>query len=341
MTDILFILKKRQIYSDNYFTTVNSGLYNSATFVNNMLIENNIKSTLIEVLDNNEIDKYVTEFKPKYVIIEAIWVVPSKFEVLQKLHPDVKWIIRLHSELPFLANEGNAIDWLKQYTKYKNVFVSSNSKIFNKSTEPILGEKIYYLPNYYPTSKVIFNNETTEKFEKEINVGLFGAIRPMKNCLTQAVGAMLYADKNLKTLNLHINTQRIEQKGENTLKNIRDLFKGTRHNLIEYPWLKHSEFIEVVKQMDLGLQVSISETYNIVTADFVNNLIPAVVSKDITFVNDFSVVENINDAEEISNKIESTLKYKKFLTFGNKIKLINNSLLSKKQWLFFFKTKKD
>lgn len=339
MTDILFILKKRQIYSDNYFTTVNSGLYNSATFVNNMLVKNNVKSNLVEVVDNNEIDRYVTEFKPEYVIIEAIWVVPSKFEVLQKLHPKVKWIVRLHSELPFLANEGNAIDWLKQYTKYKNVFISSNSKIFNKSMESILGEKIYYLPNYYPTNDKVLDNEKDKIFEKEINIGLFGAIRPMKNCLTQAIGAILYADKNLKTLNLHINTQRIEQKGENTLKNIRDLFKGTRHNLIEYPWLKHSEFIEVVKNMDLGLQVSVSETYNIVTADFVDNLIPVVASKDITFVEEFSIVENINDADEISKKIKTTLDNKLILSFFNKKKLIKNSLLSEKQWLLIFKKK--
>jgi len=338
-TDILVILKKRQIYSDNYYKTVNSGLYNSAMFVNNMLVKNKVKSNLIEVIDNNEIDKYVTQFKPKYVIVEAIWVVPSKFEILQKLHPNVKWIIRLHSELPFLANEGNAINWLKEYTKYKNVFIASNSKIFNSSMNGILNEEIYYLPNYYPTSSIVYSNTNNNHFNKEINIGLFGAIRPMKNCLTQAVAAILYANKNNKILNLHINTQRIEQKGENTLKNIQDLFKNTPHKLIEYPWLKHSEFIEVVKKMDLGLQVSLSETYNIVTADFVNNLIPVVVSKDITFINKFSVVENNNDALSIAEKIKNTLRFKKLLSFFNKVKLIDNSKLSEKQWLLFFKNK--
>jgi len=336
-TDILVILKKRQIYSDNYYKTVNSGLYNSAMFVNNMLVKNKVKSNLIEVIDNNEIDKYVTQFKPKYVIVEAIWVVPSKFEILQKLHPNVKWIIRLHSELPFLANEGNAINWLKEYTKYKNVFIASNSKIFNSSMNGILNEEIYYLPNYYPTSSIVYSNTNNNHFNKEINIGLFGAIRPMKNCLTQAVAAILYADKNNKILNLHINTQRIEQKGENTLKNIQDLFKNTPHKLIEYPWLKHSEFIEVVKKMDLGLQVSLSETYNIVAADAINQEVPVVTSDEIPFVNYFSNVSSNKDVVNIVDMIGFNLFFKNVLTRFNKFLLFLDSKKSEKVWLKIFK----
>jgi hypothetical protein len=115
MKKILFILKQRNIYSDGGYTNVDSGLQNSARFVNDMLVKNKVNSTLVQVVDNNEIDKYCTIHKPDVVIIEAIWVVPSKFEVLKKLHPNITWIIRLHSELPFLANEGVAMEWLKEY----------------------------------------------------------------------------------------------------------------------------------------------------------------------------------------------------------------------------------
>lgn len=57
---ILFILKKRIIYGDDTYTTLNSGLFNSATFVNKMLNDNNVESNLVEVIDNNQIDKFVT-----------------------------------------------------------------------------------------------------------------------------------------------------------------------------------------------------------------------------------------------------------------------------------------
>ena len=290
MTDILFILKKRLLYSESTYSTVNSGLHNSATFVNDMLVKNHIKSHLVEVVDNNEIDKVVTKYKPKVVIIEAIWVVPEKFKVLQDLHPDVKWVVRLHSELPFLSNEGIAIEWLKDYTKYKNVFIASNSEVFIKSFQPIVKEHIIYMPNYYNITKSIVKPNINPEFEKVLNIGLFGAIRPMKNSLTQAIGAMIYADKVGKILHLHINTERVEQKGENALKNIKALFKGTPHKLVEHKWLKHSQFVKLVSTMDLGLQVSLSETYNIVSADFVNQLVPVVTSDEIEFVNCVNIV---------------------------------------------------
>ena len=79
MKKILFILKKRNIYSDGSYSTVDSGLFNSAKFVNEMLQTNDVDSTLVQVVDNNEIDKYCSIHKPDIVIIEAIWVVPSKF----------------------------------------------------------------------------------------------------------------------------------------------------------------------------------------------------------------------------------------------------------------------
>ena len=111
---ILFILKIKQNYgaTNDYSIGLSTGLYNSAQFMNEMLIDGGFDSQMVSVIDNNDIDREVTLHKPTHVIIEALWVVPSKFEVLCKLHPNVKWVIRLHSEIPFLANEGMAMDWI-------------------------------------------------------------------------------------------------------------------------------------------------------------------------------------------------------------------------------------
>lgn len=300
-----------------------------------MLVKNGVESNLVEVVDNNEIDKYVTKYKPETVIIEALWVVPSKFEVLQKLHPKVQWVIRLHSELPFIANEGIAIQWLKQYVNYSNVKISANSKEFISSMEPILQNKFVYLPNYYPLSKPIDKKESC--FDV-LNVGLFGAIRPMKNCLTQAVAAMIFAERQCKKLNLHINTERVEQKGENTLKNLRALFEGTEHTLVEHKWYSHDDFVKLVATMDIGLQVSLTETYNIVTADFINQKVPVVTSKEISFVNFFSTVNSNKDANKIANKMAFTMKFKSLFTWLNKLLLQCDSNEAEKIWLEIFKS---
>jgi len=334
MKKILFILKKRHIYSNECYTTTNSGLFNSATFVNDMLVKNGVESHLEQVVDNNEIDKYVTKYRPDVVIIEALWVVPSKMEILKKIHPNVTWIIRLHSELPFLANEGIAIKWLKEYVKYDKVLISSNSTYLIDALNPFLDTKILYQPNYYPVN--LFNRKLkTLKSEDELNIGLFGAIRPLKNSLTQAVAAINYANKKNKVLNLHINTARVEQKGENVLVNLRELFKDSKHNLIEHGWLKHSDFLDLVSTMDLCLQVSLTETYNIVAADSINVNVPIITSREITFVNYFSKVKLVKNVNEMVTKIELNLKYKLLSTIVNKILLLINSNKSKSVWLDF------
>lgn len=55
-----------------------------------MLNRNGIESKVVVVIDNNCIDKEVTAFKPTHAIIEGLWVVPEKFDVLKKLHPTIK-----------------------------------------------------------------------------------------------------------------------------------------------------------------------------------------------------------------------------------------------------------
>lgn len=331
----LFILKKRSIYNNDKYINVNSGLYNSANFVNTMLKNNGVDSELVEVIDNNGIDKVVSKHKPDVVIIEALWVVPSKFEILKKLHPNVTWIIRIHSELPFIANEGIAIEWMKEYVKYDNVLLGANSREFIKSMEPILNTKILYLPNYYPIAKYFTSKKHNST--KIINVGLFGAIRPMKNTLTQAVAAIIFANKHDLTLHLHINIERIEQKGDNALKNIRALFSGTKHVLVEHKWHGHSDFVKLVATMDIGLQVSLTETYNIVTADFISQSIPVVTSKEITFVNPFSATTQTKNAIEIVEKMETALRFKSPLTFINRLLLKLDSNRARNKWLDFVK----
>ena len=333
MKKILFILKQRNIYSDGVYSNVDSGLQNSARFVNDMLVRNKVDSTLVQVVDNNEIDKYCTIHKPDVVIIEALWVVPSKFEILKKLHPNITWIVRLHSELPFLANEGIAMEWLREYVKYDNVFIGSNSIFLIDALSPYLGSNIIYLPNYYRTT----TKEPVIKENKygEINVGIFGAIRPMKNALTQAVAAINYADMNNLKLKLHINTARVEQKGENVLKNLKALFVDSKHELIEHGWLKHEDFVKLVGTMDICLQVSISETYNIVAADVVNQRVPVVTTDEIPFVNYFSTVNSNKNVENIIYTMKFNLRFKTMLTFLNKFYLFVNSKKSKMVWMKF------
>ena len=66
---ILFILKKREGYWGNY--SLSSGLLNSCAFVVEMLNRHGVAAHLVEVHDNNDIDREVTKHRPHHVVIEA------------------------------------------------------------------------------------------------------------------------------------------------------------------------------------------------------------------------------------------------------------------------------
>ena len=73
------------------------------------------EAKVVVVNDNNDINREVFKYTPTHVFIEALWVVPSKFEVLIPLYPKIQWYVRLHSNTPFISSEGIAIDWLVKY----------------------------------------------------------------------------------------------------------------------------------------------------------------------------------------------------------------------------------
>jgi hypothetical protein len=291
--------------------------------------------------DANSIDREINLIKPDICIIEAVWVPPYKMAELSELWPNVTFIIRVHSKIPFLANEGIAIDWIKEYNQIKNVIVSFNNKETNEDFRN-LGIDSVFLPNLYPTIRHFndfkyFLESIKEKFCKIfgcgkkqtiINIGCFGAIRPLKNQLSQAFAAITYADMNDKILHYHINGTRIEQRGETVLKNLRELFKNTRHKLTEHPWMEHHDFLKIINQMDLGLQVSYTESFNIVTADFVTAKVPIVASDDISWM-PWIMKVSPTEHKGIVRKLKLAYKYRGFITWLQSFSLKTNRLITK------------
>lgn len=160
-------------------------------------------------------------------------------------------------------------------------------KAYNDLVE-LYGENlISYTPNiYYPDEytepKQYFN---FDKHDNNIHIGCFGALRVMKNHPQQAIWAIEFANEINKKLYFHVNISEHEQREAGPiLRNLRAIFKNTKHELVEHLWFEHVDFINLVKQMDIGMQISFTETFNITAADFVWNNIPVVVSNEIEFV---------------------------------------------------------
>jgi hypothetical protein len=295
---IQFILKNR----DNQYGCdpqsgspyLSSGLYNSARLVAEMLrCTLGFETRLDHAIDNNAIDRLVTQYKPDICVIEAYWVVPEKFAVLTKLHPRITWIVRNHSAMPFASMEGQIVDWSLRYMDYPNVIIACNEPrtdiefrnliaLYKPTWIGALQSRCVLLPNYYP---VTMNWRDFMGSAGTVNVGCFGALRPLKNQLLQAVAALEWAKSMNKKLRFHINATRVEGRADAVLQNMRRLFAlMPTANLVEHPWLNNTQFLALCRTMDVGMQVSFSETFCITAADMLVSGVPIVVSSEVTWV---------------------------------------------------------
>lgn len=328
MSSVLFLLKRNED-SAGPSEYKSSGLLNSAVQVVDMLRESGVTAVLEVVIDGNCIDKFIHKHRPGVVVLEAIWCPPSKIAELQKLHPHVRFVARIHSEIPFLANEGIAVDWLRQYASL-GVDVSANSQRTATDLLEIDADAIF-LPNYYIPISV----QTRECENGNLKVGCFGAVRPMKNQLAQAFAALEYARGTRQYLEFHINGTRLEQGGKEVIKNLRALFAGQRAaRLVEHGWMKRDEFLKVVREMDFSLAVSMSETFNIVTADAVSQDVPVVVSPEVQWL-DAGVQADPTNISGIARVMRQVHGYRHFWIKQNRKSLHAYNRTSREHWLNF------
>lgn len=314
---VLFICKSRASYTAGW-PGFSSGLQNSVRFVVEVLTDHGVAAEMVEVRDNNEIDRVVTERRPTLVVVEALWVVPEKFDVLHRLHPRVAWAVRLHSELPFLAQEGVALEWVRGYLE-RGVEVACNSGRLTVALRAVaaslgLPERLVgYLPNCYPVR--LHHRSWVEALENAVSsisdhergrldIGCFGAIRPLKNHLLQAVAALAVAQNSGQRLRFHVNAARVEAAGDPVLRNLRALLGSA---LVEHGWLPHEEFCKLLARMDMSMQVSLSETFNIVSADAVATGVPTVVSGEVGWLGDYARADPTSE-RDVVRKLEAALE---------------------------------
>ena len=279
----LFVCKKR---TDSY--GISFGLLNSAKMLAATLQSLGVDSKVVVTDDANGIDKEVHDWNPTHVIIHALWVPPKKLGELAARYPGMMWNVRIHSKPTFLAMEGVASEWITGYRDLglDNVTMSANSQEMQECLKLVFRVRSAFLPNTYVRPGCTPAGRDPDR--KTLDIGCFGAVRPMKNHYAQAVAAILYADAAGKPLNFHINKGREEQGGDRVIRNLKGLFAANPgHNLVEHEWYSHEDFFcRVLQGMDAGMQVSLTETFNIVAADMVSAGIPTIGSKDIYWMSD-------------------------------------------------------
>jgi len=351
MARVLFILKRRSDYNQTIHNHVglSTGLYNSVKFMDQMLDHAGVESKMFVAIDNNCIDREVRAYQPTHVVIEALWVVPSKFEILSKLHPNVTWIIRLHSEMPFIASEGIAMDWIGDYARFPNIIIGVNAPRMMDETRFYLqqvygwssaetAQRIIYMPNFYPQE---YKYKKFNPSNEYINISCFGAIRPLKNHLLQAICAVQFADSIGRKLKFHINAGRIEMKGEPILHNLKGMFQHLAdqgHELISHQWVPRDGFLDICAQMDIGMQVSISETFNIVAADHISQGVPVIGSSEIPWAINWFCADPV-ETQDMIKKLKRAWRFPQINVKTNQLALTAYTNETRKIWLKYFSDK--
>jgi hypothetical protein len=305
MKRVLFILKEKQ-YS---LSLTSYGLINSANHIARYLESKHHKCKVVQVVDANSIDKEVHEYKPDIVVIEALWVTAPKLIEIMSLtrYHHIKWVVRIHSDMGFLSTEGWGVKLINDYINLKrnNLVISFNNIGFVRALSDALEYSFTYLPN------VMTIEEPEENFSEErpyIKIGCFGALRLLKNQCFQAVCAIMAANRLDKKLCFHI-TPNLAVQDDSVLKNLRELFENNEHELMVHNWMPNNLFQSLVSKMDMGMQLSFTESFNIVTADFINNNKLIIVSDAIEWMPP-SMRVSTTDYEEVVEKIIHTYKHR-------------------------------
>jgi hypothetical protein len=249
--------------------------------------------------------------------------------------------------MPFMAGEGMAMDWIGEYSRFKNIILSCNAprmlrevrlylQHLNGWTDKKTNQRVIYQPNFYPQE---YKRKQLDKSGEFIDIGCFGAVRPLKNHLVQAFAAIDFAERIGKRLRFHVNAGRIEMQGGPALRNLRCLFEqiyGRGHELVNHQWTPREQFLELCAQMDIGLQVSFSETFNIVGCDVVSQGVPLVGSVEIPWSSRWWRADP-TDSSNIADRLERAYNFSNINVTLNQHNLNKYTENTRRIWYDYFK----
>ena len=220
-----------------------------------------------------------------HIVISAPWLSAHDLKSIIHNWPRTKFVILSHSNVGFLQADPDGVSRLCQYVHlaetHKNLTVGGNSHKFAEWLARAYSTQSVWLPNIYPLSEVSWHKPLGP--DGTLHIGAFGAVRPEKNFMTAAGAALLIARSFNMDLVFHMSSGGEGDQGR-TAPAIDQMFENVHGaKVVRHNWQPWDEFIKTVSGMDLLLQLSYTESFNMVTADGILKSIPSVVSPAITW----------------------------------------------------------
>lgn len=219
----------------------------------------------------------------RLAILQANAVPLPDLAALARGRPATAFVLRVHSNLAFLQSEPAAFGYLRGVLDMglPNLTAAAVSARLAGEVSELWGPCIH-LPNLYDLARASARQPSGR--DAPLRAGDFGAPRLQKHVPVGAAAALLLARELDRDLEFFVNTKE-EAAGSPVPAMLRAMFAGLGWaKLIEVPWGPPGPFRDLVATMDLHLQLSATETFNICCADAAACGVPSVVGECIDWM---------------------------------------------------------
>jgi glycosyltransferase involved in cell wall biosynthesis len=244
-----------------------------------------------------------------HVVISAPWIATADLSKLVFDYPDTEFVVVSHSNIGFLQADPRAIELLRQGSELEqaapNFHIAGNSPKFRTWWQATYQTRLLLLPNMYPFDSI---RQKPQWSGGRLRIGCFCAIRPYKNVLTAAAAALEVGVRLRSTdLEFWISGGRTEGGGGTITNAIHQMYKNMpRAKVVENTWQSWPSFVATVGSMDLLLQPSYTEGFNMVTADGISRGVASVVGEAIGWAPS-NWIASTDAASDIANKAVALL----------------------------------
>ena len=212
--------------------------------------------------------------------------------------------VSIHSTICNLQVEEQSFMRLLNLARmYPQLKFTCPSYIETKGLATCMHADYRFLPNTfsYPVSEQTISNNCKKKLDENrpLRISLVCAYRPMKNMLTQVAALMMLAKE--KDVELHL----LDTNQKSPIyHDILEMTKGSELKVVMHKALENKKCFELEGTFDLGLQVSLTETFSYVAFEHMIQGVPVIASNSVPFA---SEIADYSDVLDIKRKIEKVL----------------------------------
>ncbi len=270
-----------------------SGVVVSVRHLENTLRNAGISADVCYYSSDIELVKMIAGSNYACINLHALSYTDDTLNRILKIHDNV--VVSIHSTLCNLQTEGDALERLIRYGNgtYRNLRFTCPSLCETVGFNEFFRNEYLYLPNTfsYKCDDERLESSIRERAERRTKkISLFSAYRPFKNMITQAAAVEMLS--SILDVELHL----IDTQSKSPIyKNLIKLTQMRDVPVIVHPQTDNYSCFVQEGDFDLGMQVSLSETFSYVAFEHMIQGIPVLGSDSVPFSSRIASYSNVVD----------------------------------------------